>query len=103
VTFDGDAGPMAVDGKRFGSTLALRSTLFTVAVEGAGGPAAPAVDGQVTEEAAPSPEAPPVAAAGVPAPAAGSLGRAPWIALALLLMAAWGLAARRVTEKGPSP
>ena len=95
VTLDGDAGPVALDGKRFATTFALRSTLFTVAVEGEGDPALPAAEGEPAEGQ--SPEAAAQATDRPPPAAPRSLGRPPWIALAALLLVAWGLAARRVT------
>ncbi|HEX2041498.1 MAG TPA: SpoIID/LytB domain-containing protein [Acidimicrobiales bacterium] len=100
VTLEGDAGPVTVDGKRFATTLSLRSTLFTLAVEAPAAPPDPPAGGQPAPEAA-APEAA-AAAGGVAARATTSLGRAPWIALALLLLAGWGLGARRVTSRAPS-
>ncbi|HEX2273215.1 MAG TPA: SpoIID/LytB domain-containing protein, partial [Acidimicrobiales bacterium] len=100
VTLEGDAGPMAVDGKRFATTFSLRSTLFTLAVEAQ----APAADPPAGEQPAPEAAAPAAASpapGSVAAPAGSSLGRAPWIALALLLLVAWGLAARRVSARAP--
>jgi stage II sporulation protein D len=102
VTLEGDAGPVTVDGKRFATTYSLRSTLFTLAVEGGAAPPEPPAEGQPAGEVAAPAAAP--AGGGLPA-ATSSLGRAPWIALALLLLVGWGLAARRVSApgRGPSP
>ena len=95
VTLDGDAGPVALDGKRFATTFALRSTLFTLTVEGHDEPTLPPTEDEVAggepAEAAARP------AGGPPAAGSRSLGRPPWIAVAVLLLAAWGLAARRLT------
>jgi SpoIID/LytB domain protein len=99
VTFEGEAGPVTVDGKRFASTLGLRSTLFTLALEGGAEPPAASPEGPPAESAA-GPSAYP-GAAPPPAGAGGSLGRPPWIALAVLLLAAWAVAARLVTERHP--
>ena len=100
VTLEGDGGPAPVEGRRFASTLGLRSTLFTVAVEAEAPPAAPPSEAPPTEAAAPSAAAPAVPAL---AAADDGLGRPPWIALAVLLLAAWGVGARRATGAGPSP
>lgn len=97
VVFEGSAGPMVVPGQRFWNDLSLPSSLYTVRVE------------------APAPEAEPVSLvggeqpgdAGVRAEAAAParqavvesspFGRSPWVAVAVLLMSTWGLAARRAT------
>ena len=93
ITFSGDAGPYAVPGHRVMTDLSLRSSLFTLRIEGGPQPDEPA-EGAA---AAPPPagvRARPVAfeAGGVgPRP----LGRAPWTALATLLLAGWAVAMRR--------
>ena len=91
VTVDGDAGPMVVAGLRFVEILGLRSALFSLrvgdpAVVGSADPAQPST-GAVGELR--PPEGPPtVVRAGREV-----LGRSPWVALALLLLAGWGTAA----------
>jgi hypothetical protein len=94
ITFTGDGGPLAVPGHRFMSQLELRSTLFTMRTEG--GPAPP----ETQSSAAGAPSAASRSVVGVrplvleaggvgPAP----LGRAPWTALAVLLLALWAVTA----------
>jgi hypothetical protein len=105
VTVDGDAGPMTVAGLRFVEILGLRSGLFSIrvgdaAAGGSGEPAQPTT-GAVGELR--PPEGPPtVVGAGREV-----LGRSPWVALALLLLAAWGNAAARTVggrrPTGPGP
>jgi SpoIID/LytB domain protein len=87
VTVEGDAGPLVVDGLRFVQVLELRSSLFTISVgepqSGGAPPAAqPPTDavGRLRE----------VGMADVSRPA---LGRAPWVGLAVLLLAGWATAA----------
>ncbi|HYX43467.1 MAG TPA: SpoIID/LytB domain-containing protein, partial [Acidimicrobiales bacterium] len=91
VTVDGDAGPMAVAGLRFVEVLGLRSGLFSIRIGDAavGGSADP---GQPTTGAVGDlrpPEGPPTVVRAGPR----ALGRSPWVALALLLLAAWGISA----------
>jgi len=100
ITFDGDSGPMAVDGHRFFSVLQLRSTLFTLRVEGTPEAAVAAPLG------AQAPDVPSVDA-GRPEPLmarqlapSSPLGRAPWVGTAALLLAVWATAAHRVTGAG---
>jgi hypothetical protein len=91
VTFTGDAGPHPVDGRRFAETLSLRSTLFQLRLEGGGEATLGAGGPGLRRSGLSRPrQAPVVLAAGdadVP------LGRAPWGALGLLLLVAWGVAA----------
>jgi SpoIID/LytB domain protein len=100
ITFDGDSGPMAVDAHRFFSVLQLRSTLFTLRVEGT--PEA-AVAAPLGAEAPDVPSVdrgrPEPLIAGQLAPAS-ALGRAPWVGAAVLLLAVWATAAHRVTGAG---
>jgi SpoIID/LytB domain protein len=109
ITFDGDKGPMVIDGHRFWAELQLRSTLFSLRVEAD----APIVDGEpfatlvadlppgiADSSAAASPTAAlagagPGAVAAVTAP----LGRAPWVGLAVLLLATWANAAHRMSRR----
>ena len=97
ITFDGDNGPMAVDGHRFWAELKLRSTLFTIRTEVS---ALPPAEGEqlatrVADDLPPGVGDQPVALAAPPAAGAEPLGRAPWVSLAVLLLAAWGNAAFR--------
>ncbi|MGI8778057.1 MAG: SpoIID/LytB domain-containing protein [Acidimicrobiales bacterium] len=83
ITFDGDAGPLVVDGQRFFTLLELRSTLFTLRVEGPPPAPAPARGGAAAAGAQE------VRIASPPALASGRLrspNRRPWIALALALL-----------------
>jgi SpoIID/LytB domain protein len=98
VTIDGDAGPLVVDGLRFADALGLQSTLFELQVEadvqpGAQAPRAPSAalsraNGPIT-----------LLEAGVDRR---PLGRAPWAAVAVLLVAAWatGFRAGRARATG---
>lgn len=98
ITFEGENGPMVVDGHRFWAVLSLRSTLFTLRTE----VAEPPVEGESLAAGVPdlgafagpggepAPEVVGVAVPGDP------LGRAPWVALAVLLLATWGTLAGRV-------
>ena len=97
ITFDGENGPMAVDGHRFWAELKLRSTLFTIRTEVS---VAPAVEGEpfatrVAEDLPPGLAGQPAALTAAPAAPTESLGRAPWVGLAVLLLAAWGNMAQR--------
>ena len=101
ITFDGSNGPMAIDGHRFWAELKLRSTLFTLRIESPlqpadGDPLATLVTDQVPPQAGAER---PVAVALGPASVDGSLGRAPWVGLAVLLLATWGTAANRMTRR----
>jgi len=92
VTFDGDAGPLVVDGQRFFSVLKLRSTLFTLRVEVP--PPAPAA-----AEGGAAPGTQEVRISSPPTLASRhlrSLNRRPWIALALALLMGSTAAATRV-------
>jgi SpoIID/LytB domain protein len=105
ITFDGENGPMAVDGHRFWAEMDLRSTLFTLRTELS---VAPPVDGEqlatrVVEDLPPGLAGEPAALAPAPATAAEPLGRAPWVGLAALLLAAWGHMARRARRPAPAP
>ncbi len=100
LTFNGSSGPMAVDGQRFFDTLGLRSTLYTVRIQSAEeaatgsapsdallpglSPLHPATPGRV------------LVAAGMP-----THGRAPWVGLATLLLAALLLADRGLATSRP--
>jgi stage II sporulation protein D len=97
VVIDGDAGPLAIDGRRFAATLGLRSTLFTLHPEEAGGPAA---DGTPTSSRDAAGSAAPAGLASA-ASRRGSrpLGRPPWVALALVLIATWATAATRLRHR----
>ncbi|HEV2759211.1 MAG TPA: SpoIID/LytB domain-containing protein [Acidimicrobiales bacterium] len=101
ISFEGSNGQMTVDGHRFWAELQLRSTLFSLRIEGPapvteGEPLATSVgDGPATSPA----QDLPVASAIGPRLAAESLGRAPWVGLAVLLMAAWGTAANRMSAR----
>jgi SpoIID/LytB domain protein len=101
LTLDGASGPMAVDGHRFFDVLGLRSTLYTVRVqsaeEAAGGEPADALLPGLASVRAGGPGRV-LVAAGMP-----SLGRAPWVGLAVLLLAGWGVAASRARTSGGGP
>jgi stage II sporulation protein D len=107
IGFDGSNGPMVVDGHRFWAELQLRSTLFTLRTEAT----PPVVEGEPLATRLPGDEAPfpvgddPVIAAAEPGPlpVETALGRAPWIGLAVLLLAAWATLANRVTGPRPVP
>ena len=89
VTVEGDAGPHVVEGRRFAEILGLRSTLVQVRLEGGAASAAAGAQLQRTGSSKLR-GAPVVLAAG---DAEGSLGRTPWAALSVLLVAVWGTAA----------
>ena len=101
ITFDGDNGPLVVDGHRFWADLQLRSTLFTIRPAGSEPPpGAERLDALI-------PDLPSVRAA-TPgrvfvAATRPSLGRAPWIGLAVLLLATASLGRRVVTQRRPVP
>jgi hypothetical protein len=103
ITFEGDHEPMVVDGHRFWAELSLRSTLFTLRTD----VAVPAVEGEPLATGVPDLGAF-AGPGGEPAPGVTGvvvvdrLGRAPWVALAVLLLAAWGTMAGRV-RLGPRP
>jgi stage II sporulation protein D len=93
ITFSGEAGPYAVPGHRFMTELSLRSSLFTLRIEGGPQPPEPA-NGAVGAPPPGGVRARPVAfeAGGVgPRP----LGRAHWAAVATLLLAGWSVAMHR--------
>jgi len=100
VVIDGSAGPMAVPGQRFWHDLNLASTLYTIRVEApaAEGPPVSLPDSEGGEDAGGAAAAvgssPAEAVAG-----SASLGRAPWVAVAVLLMSTCGMAARRVSAR----
>ncbi len=102
ISFEGTEGTMAVDGHRFWADLQLRSTLFTLRAEGA----EPAVQGEpLAASVADIPSLPvglPEVALTDPGAVAESLGRAPWVGLAVLLLAFWATAANRVSARRPS-
>jgi SpoIID/LytB domain protein len=105
ITFEGSGSPMVVDAHRFFSVLQLRSTFFTLRTEAPAGVAvaepplnARAPDAPSLVGARPDP----LVAAPIAAPAS-SLGRAPWVGLAVLLLSAWGSAAHRATDRRPAP
>ena len=101
ISFEGSNGPMVIDAHRFWAELQLRSTLFTLRIEST----TPAVQGeplvQSVAEDLPPPDADdlPVAVALGPIEARDSLGRAPWVGLAVLMLAGWGTAASRMTNR----
>jgi len=108
ITFDGANGPMVVDAHRFWDVLQLRSTLFTLRIEAEAPPgdgSSLAIGPDDASFASPfAGDGPaPVVAATARAVAAESLGRAPWVGLAVLLLAAWGNAAHRHTARMPAP
>ncbi|HEX2192229.1 MAG TPA: SpoIID/LytB domain-containing protein, partial [Acidimicrobiales bacterium] len=100
VTVDGEAGPLAVPGLRFVEILGLRSSLFSIRV------------GDAEVVGPPDPGQPTTGAVGDLRPPEGvptvvrsgreGLGRSPWIALALLLLAGWGTGAAS-TFRGARP
>jgi len=104
ISFEGSNGPMAVDAHRFWAELQLRSTLFTLRIEST----PPEVQGEplvesLAEDLLPPPaDDLPAAVAIGPSRADQSLGRAPWVGLAVLMLAAWGTAANRMTGRRPS-
>ncbi|MGI8809976.1 MAG: SpoIID/LytB domain-containing protein [Acidimicrobiales bacterium] len=105
ITFEGSNGPMAVDGHHFWATLQLRSTLFTLRVESAppvveGEPLATRLADEISQSS--SGDGPVAVAPGV-RPVSASLGRTPWVGLAVLMMAVWGTAANRATRRRLSP
>ena len=101
VTVDGDAGPLAVDGLRFAATFQLRSSLFTLQV---GEPAPPGgVEASEPATGALGRLRPPDAGPVVAATPAGALGRTPWVALAVLLLAGWATGAVRTAGRWRRP
>jgi len=102
ISFDGANGPMAVDGHRFWADLRLRSTLFTLRAERV----EPAMQGEPLaaslSDLASSPPGVPAATV-TPPEAVESLGRAPWVGLAVLLLAFWVTAADRTAKRRRSP
>jgi hypothetical protein len=108
ITFDGATGPMVVDAHRFFSVLELRSTLFTLRIDGPS-PAGAVAGEPVTSSGAP--ELPSLAGSGpanlvagtAGARATAALGRAPWVGLAVLLLSVWGTAAHRATGRRLAP
>jgi SpoIID/LytB domain protein len=101
IGFEGSNGPMAVDGHRFWAELQLRSTLFTLRTEAD----APVVDGvplatRLNDDGTPVVGDDPVIATVGPAKVAGALGRAPWVGLAVLLLAVWATMANRMRPVG---
>jgi len=106
ISFEGSNGPMLVEGHRFWAELQLRSTLFTLRTEAS----APAVEGEPLAILLPGEQSnaagdDPVIGAAAPlrSPVEASLGRAPWIGLALLMLAAWATLANRVAGPRPAP
>jgi len=108
IVFDGASGPMAVNGHRFWAEFQLRSTLFTLRTEVAEPPPegeqfATRVAGELPPGLAGS-AARLVPGRAVVAASTPSLGRAPWVGLATLLMATWAGAAHRTTRRrAPAP
>jgi len=106
IGFEGSNGPMVIDGHRFWAELQLRSTLFTLRTEAS---APPVVEGEPLatrlSDETPLPGDDPVIAAAQPvrSPVEASLGRAPWIGLAVLMLAAWATMANRITGPRPVP
>jgi SpoIID/LytB domain protein len=104
ITFEGANGPMAIDAHHFWSELQLRSTLFTLRTEVAevpaeGEPLAARVPDLGTFDGTPVPAHTPAPA---PAAATDSLGRAPWVGLAVLLLAGWATLAHRGQTRAPA-
>lgn len=106
ITFDGAGGPMVVDGHRFWAQFDLRSTLFTLRTE----VAEPPPDGE--QFATRVGELPLAAGAhlggrvpgrAVTAAVGATLGRTPWVGLAVLLIATWANAAHRTTRRRAAP
>ena len=101
VRISGENGDLAVDGLRLFNTFSLRSTLYTLRLEGPD--EASATDGGA-DLAAPNQRTgqSQVFEAG---PAASDLGRRPWTAAALVLLAAYltGLAAHRRASRAAAP
>jgi hypothetical protein len=107
ITFDGASGPMVVDGHRFWAEFQLRSTLFTLRTEVAEPPAegeqfATRIAGELPPGLTGS-TARLAAGRAVVAAAGPSLGRAPWIGLAALLLATRGNAAHRTARRRRAP
>jgi SpoIID/LytB domain protein len=103
IVFDGESGPMAVDGHRFWAEFQLRSTLFTLRTEVAEPPPegeqlATRVVGDLPAGFAGSP-ARLVPGRAVTAGVGPSLGRAPWVGLAVLLLVVCGNAAHRTHRR----
>ena len=99
VVIDGTAGPLVVPGQRVWQDLSLLSTLYTIRVEApAPGEEPVPVAGEELSDATAGPSEP-VAVAGLAGPASSSLGRAHWVAVAVLLMTMWGMLARRATGR----
>ena len=92
LTIDGDGGPLSVQGRRVADALELRSTLFGLRTESGGAPPAP--PGATEALVVPGADVPPAPAVGT-VPQAVPRRRAPWVALAVLLLAGWGTAAVR--------
>ena len=104
IVFDGASGPMAVDGHRFWAEFQLRSTLFALRTE----VAEPPPEGE--QFATRVGELPPALGAGLRVPGravtaavAPSMGRAPWVGLAVLLLATWANLAHRTKRRRPAP
>ena len=97
ITLEGGNGDMAIDGHRFWRTLDLRSSLYTVRAQvpgpGAGAGAEP-LDSLVSAVPAVGARTPGRVVLAVGAP---SLGRAPWIGVAALLLACLVLGAHRTS------
>jgi stage II sporulation protein D len=108
IVFDGGSGPMAVNGHRFWAEFQLRSTLFTLRTEVAEPPPegeqlATRVAGELPPGVAGSP-ARLVPGRAVTAAVGPSLGRAPWVGLAALLLATCSKAAFRThRRRRPAP
>jgi SpoIID/LytB domain protein len=108
ITLDGANGPMTIDAHRFWDELQLRSTLFTLRVE----LAEPPPDGASLGARVPDLQSfagpgggdgsDPATVSAKAAGAVKSLGRAPWVGLAVLLLAAWANAASRVGRPRPA-
>ena len=104
IAFEGSNGPMAVDAHRFWAELQLRSTLFTVRTELAEPPPeGESLGARVPDLPSFSGDEPGSVALFGGSQAAESLGRTPWVGLAVLLLATWATMAHRITGRRPAP
>lgn len=105
IVFDGANGPMAVAGHRFWAEFQLRSTLFTLRTEVAEPPPEGEQFATRVGDLPPGGVQPAVRVPGraVTASVGASLGRTPWVGLAVLLLATWANVAHRVRGRGAGP
>ena len=99
VTFDGAGGPMAVDAHRFWTVLQLRSSWFTLRIGGPGEPGDGLLSARLPDVAGVGRSHPEVLLA---RSVDGSLGRAPWVGLAALLLAGWATVVVRTARRRPA-